>query len=149
MKKLVLYIFLFTTAILFFSSCISSSKKEPAETQTQEPLGEAVANEVYRMIAPQQAKEVIGKKGVILVDVRTEEEYAQAHIPGAILLPVDDLQSKAASFLPDKAATIIVYCRTGVRSTTAAKELTGMGYTNVLNLGGIQSWPYETASGNS
>ncbi|MDP3130209.1 MAG: rhodanese-like domain-containing protein [Bacillota bacterium] len=83
---------------------------------------------------------------VILVDVRTLEEYQEAHIPGAILLPLSDLAVDAASALPDKDAKIILYCRSGNRSAQAATILDGLGYTKVYDMGGIIDWPYETTT---
>ena len=81
---------------------------------------------------------------VVLLDVRTEAEFAEGHIPGAVCLPLDALADKAAQVLPDKSAEILVYCRSGSRSAKAARKLTGLGYTHVADFGGIQDWPYET-----
>ena len=83
----------------------------------------------------------------ILVDVRTEEEFFESRIEGAVLIPVDDVETLAKTMLPDKKEVILVYCRSGVRSERAAKALAGLGYKNVYNLGGIIDWPYETVSG--
>lgn len=80
----------------------------------------------------------------VLVDVRTESEYAAGHIPGAMLLPNEVIAGEAAEKLPDKNAAIVVYCRSGRRSAEAAQKLLDQGYTQVYDLGGIQSWPYET-----
>ena len=82
-----------------------------------------------------------------LVDVRTESEYRSQRIDGAILIPVDQIESQAPSKLPDKEAKIVVYCRSGARSSVAARKLVTLGYTNVYDLGGIMNWPYETVSG--
>ena len=101
----------------------------------------------YQTITPAEAKERIGQDGVVLLDVRTAEEYSEQHIEGAILLPVDEIAEKAGSVLPDKTATIIVYCRSGNRSAVASRLLVGMGYKNVYNMGGISDWPYETVTG--
>ena len=78
----------------------------------------------------------------ILLDVRTQEEYDNGHIEGAILIPVDVLQSRAADELPDVNARIIIYCRSGNRSATAARMLADLGYTQVYDMGGIMDWPY-------
>jgi len=83
----------------------------------------------------------------ILLDVRTEEEYRDQRIDGSVLIPVDEISIRAEAELPDKDATILVYCRSGRRSASAAEELAALGYTNVYDFGGIQSWPYETVSG--
>jgi rhodanese-related sulfurtransferase len=102
----------------------------------------------YSDISPKAAKERLEKEeGIILLDVGTLEEYIENHIPGSILIPVDEIRSKASEILTDKNAEIIVYCRSGRRSVTASETLIDMGYTNVYNLGGIIDWTYETESG--
>lgn len=88
-------------------------------------------------------------KNIVLVDVRMPEEYADAHIPGSILIPLDTIKKQAEIKLTDKEATIYVYCRSGNRSDSAAKILVELGYTKVYNIGGIASWPYETEKGGS
>jgi len=97
----------------------------------------------YRKITPEQAKERIDAGGVILLDVRTQEEYDAGHIEGSTLIPLAELKDRAESELPDKAAEILVYCRSGNRSKTASEELLQMGYVNVSDMGGINDWPYE------
>ena len=76
----------------------------------------------------------------ILLDVRTEAEFRERHIAGAILIPVDELEARAQAELLDKNIVILVYCRTGVRSENAAVILAGMGYSQVFNMGGIVDW---------
>jgi|WetSurMetagenome_2_1015567.scaffolds.fasta_scaffold214784_2 phage shock protein E len=75
---------------------------------------------------------------VLLLDVRTSEEYAEGHIPGAVLLPYDELAAKFKE--PDKGRPIVVYCRTGRRSAIAADTLRDMGYVNVSDFGGYSNW---------
>ena len=99
---------------------------------------------VYREISPSDAKKVIDGGECILLDVRTADEFNLRHIPGALLLPVDELADRAPLELSDKSALIIVYCRSGARSRRAAEMLLAMEYTDVLDLGGINGWPYET-----
>ncbi|HPO02467.1 rhodanese-like domain-containing protein [Treponema zuelzerae] len=80
-------------------------------------------------------------KATVLADVRTQEEYDAGRIPGAILLPFDQITAaSAAKALPDKNAPVIVYCRTGRRSAVAAKTLTDLGYRTVYDMGGINQW---------
>ena len=99
-------------------------------------------------ITPIEAKERLADgKGVVLLDVRTPQEYEGAHIAGSILLPVDKIGEKITKRVADKDTEIIVYCHSGRRSTIAANDLAKLGYTNVYNLGGINSWPYETEKG--
>jgi rhodanese-related sulfurtransferase len=101
-----------------------------------------------RQIAPEDAKTIIDSgQPFVLLDVRTAAEFAEAHIPGAKLLPDTEIQARAAAELPDKNALILVYCRSGARSAKAAKALIGLGYTDVRDLGGLQNWPFETATG--
>lgn len=98
------------------------------------------------VITPQEAKARLeANPDAILLDVRTQEEYDGGHIPGAVCFPNEDIQPDLP--LPfDKDAEILVYCRTGRRSAQAAGKLTEMGYSNVADFGGIQSWPYETTT---
>lgn len=108
----------------------------------------AVQGAAYQKIAPKDAKALLDANlAIILLDVRTPGEYAGSHIPHSRLLPLGDLPAKAASVLTDKNATIIVYCQSGGRSQQAAQALLGMGYTHVLDLGGIMSWPYGIERG--
>lgn len=102
----------------------------------------------YTDIQPEEAKKRLeSEKGIILLDVRTQEEYDEKHIPNSRLIPVDVIEKEAPATLTDKNTTIFVYCRSGRRSVTASEALVKMGYTKVYNLGGIIDWPYETESG--
>jgi rhodanese-related sulfurtransferase len=83
----------------------------------------------------------------ILLDVRTAEEYAEAHIEGAVLLTDSNIEAQAAEVLPDKNKVIYVYCRSGRRSAASSALLAEMGYTNVFDMGGIVNWTYGTVSG--
>lgn len=93
-----------------------------------------------------KAKQMIDRGEVTLVDVRTPGEFAQGYIKGALLLPLDRLAIDAKNKLPDKEATILVYCLSGSRSRSATGLLTRAGYKNVHDIGGISSWPYEITS---
>lgn len=96
------------------------------------------------LITASEAKQMLDEQqGYVLLDVRTEQEYAQGHIPGALLIPNTELSEKAADLLPDKEQMILVYCRSGRRSAEAARTLADMGYTQVYDFGGIIDWPYE------
>lgn len=83
-------------------------------------------------------------KSIILLDVRTPEEYKEERIPNSINIPLDTLPNRAQVSLKDKDATIFVYCLSGGRSSSACALLSNMGYTNVFNMGGISSWRYDT-----
>lgn len=84
---------------------------------------------------------------IVLVDVRTQEEFIEKHIPGALLVPVDELESLAPEMMPDKGTTYIVYCRSGNRSASAAQMLIALGYQKIYDMGGIIDWPYQTETG--
>jgi len=83
---------------------------------------------------------------IIIVDVRTLEEYNQEHIKNAILLPLDSIGENTATVIPYKDDIYFVYCRSGNRSATASLQLVEMGYKNIYDLGGILDWPYEKES---
>lgn len=100
----------------------------------------------YQDIAPRDAQERLKDQATILVDVRNTDEHAERHIPGSILIPLDNLEHEAKQKLPDFDAPIVVYCQSGARSTRAAAILTNLGYKQVLNLGGINKWPFATIS---
>jgi len=98
-------------------------------------------------ITPRQARDAIrANRNVIILDVRTRQEYQRGYIPGAISLPEGSLGNHAGRILPSKSAVIIVYCKSGSRSRRAANALASMGYTNVYDLGGIEAWPYDIVS---
>jgi len=102
-------------------------------------------NATYEQITPQQAKEIMDtEQDYIIIDARTEEEFAEGHIEDAILIPEYEIKDRAEKELPDKDALILVYCRSGRRSKIASEELVNLGYTNVKEFGGIIDWPYET-----
>ena len=102
---------------------------------------------VYLNISAQEAKKIMDSEtGYVILDVRTEEEFAEGHIPGAILIPDYEIESKAEQILTDKNQLILVYCRSGRRSKNASEALVSLGYTNIREFGGIIDWPYETVS---
>ena len=82
----------------------------------------------------------------VLLDVRTQEEYASGHIPGAICIPNETIGSEEIPELPDKEQLILVYCRSGNRSKQASEKLVKLGYTNIVEFGGINDWTGETVS---
>ena len=99
----------------------------------------------HTVITPQAAQEMMAEENVIILDVRTSEEFQTGHIPGAVLLPYDQIRDEAELMLTDMDQIILVYCRTGVRSNTAALTLAEMGYRSVYDFGGIMSWPGPVA----
>ena len=99
---------------------------------------------VYVNITAEEAKQIMdSEEGYIILDVRTQEEYVQGHIPGAIVISHEEIAEKAEEVLTDKDQLILVYCRSGRRSKIAAEALVELGYTNIKEFGGIVDWPYE------
>lgn len=102
----------------------------------------------YRQISMDEAITMMEKEsGYIILDVRTPEEFADKHIPGAVNIPNETIAAEEIPELPDKDQLILVYCRSGNRSKQASEKLAALGYTNVVEFGGINSWPGETVSG--
>jgi phage shock protein E len=97
------------------------------------------------LIGPAEArKNLASDRSAVLLDVRTEEEFRTGHIPGAVLLPYNDItEQTAAELIPAKDTLVVIYCRSGRRSAIAAKALAALGYMNTRDLGGIMNWPYK------
>lgn len=99
----------------------------------------------YVNITAEQAKGIMDSQGgYIILDVRTQDEFDETHIPGAILIPHDEITEKAEDLLTNKDQLILIYCRSGRRSKLAAEAFVELGYTNIKEFGGIIDWPYET-----
>ena len=109
--------------------------------------GQAKENDweaAYMNITAEEAKQIMDSEdGYIILDTRTQEEYDQGHIPGAIVISHEEIAEKAEEVLTDKDQLILVYCRSGRRSKIAAEALVEPGYTNIKEFGGIIDWPYE------
>ena len=119
-------------ALLMLSGCGAS--RQPENT--------------YRQITQEEAAKIMAEgEDYILLDVRTLAEFAQAHIPGAICVPNETIGEEDIPELPKKDQLILVYCRSGNRSKQAAGKLAKLGYTNVLEFGGISTWTGQTVSG--
>lgn len=109
--------------------------------------GGSTADNSYQQITQEEAKEMLNTQEVIVLDVREQNEYDSGHIPGAVLLPVGTIdEDTAAAVIPEKDSTVLVYCRSGNRSKTASSALAELGYTNIYEFGGINTWPYEIES---
>ena len=116
--------------MLLFAGC-SQAKGNPQEAS-------------FVNITAEKAKQLMDtEENYIILDVRTQEEYDQGHIPGAILIPDNRIDADAEKVLTDKNQLILVYCRSGRRSKLAAERLVQLGYTNIKEFGGILDWPYE------
>ncbi|MDD6207366.1 MAG: rhodanese-like domain-containing protein [Clostridiales bacterium] len=127
MKKIVIAI----VSILLLSGC-----------------GSASATLNYKQISTDEAVTMMQEQSdYIILDVRTEEEFEEKHIPGAICIPNETIGSEEIPELADKDQLIMVYCRSGNRSKQAAEKLAKLGYTNIVEFGGINDWTGKTVSG--
>lgn len=133
MKKFYIILIMFLS-LFIISGCTTVGK----DTDTKSTENSSVIS-----ITPAEAKEEIDKGDVTILDVRNEDEYDSGHIENSILIPVNDIEKEAENILKDKDQKILVYCRSGNRSSQASKLLVKMGYTNVYDFGGIKDWPYE------
>lgn len=135
MKKPILILL----GMMLLTACGQTTKETETTVETQ-----TTQEAVYVNITAEQAKEIMDtQKGYIILDTRAQEEYDESHIPGAIVIPHDEILEKAESVLTDKDQMILVYCRSGRRSKIAAEALVELGYTNIKEFGGIIDWPYE------
>jgi len=143
MKKIIIAI------LLLLTGCVSTEiqiEKPTTSEQTSELIqqNDPEFAEHYKITA-EEAKEIMDSGGeYILLDVRTDAEYNEGHIEGAILIPDYEIKDRAESELPDKTSVILIYCRSGRRSANVAYELAAMGYTKVYDFGGIIDWGYGT-----
>lgn len=129
--------FLVLAAALLLSGCTASPEESGGKINYQQ----ATAAEAMSLMGTEEE--------CIILDVRTREEYENEHIPGAICIPNETIGAKEIPELPDKNQLILVYCRSGNRSKQAAEKLVKLGYTNIVEFGGIHDWTGETVSGAS
>lgn len=134
MKKQIIIIFLILTLGLTIVGCSKISEQKMSE-----------GNEMgYLQVDAEKAKTLMDTEtDYIILDVRTIGEYAEGHIPHSVLIPDYEIRERAGKELPDKNQLIFVYCRSGNRSKAASAILVELGYTNVIEFGGIISWPYD------
>lgn len=108
----------------------------------------APAENAYLQITMEEAVDLMTQEeDYILLDVRTQAEFSEKHIPGAICVPNESIGQEAPPELPEKDQLILVYCRSGNRSKQASQKLAELGYTNIVEFGGINDWTGETVSG--
>lgn len=119
-------------ALLLLSGCAAQVQKEQSYRQIN--MDEAIAM-------------MEAESDYIILDVRTPEEFSEKHIPGAINVANETIGSEEIPELPDKDQLILVYCRSGNRSKQASEKLVALGYTNIIEFGGINDWPGEVVSG--
>lgn len=138
--------------IFLLAGCMGTTdKNEKTDTtaaletaKATEITGETESGEGYLTITASEAKEIMNAEtGYIILDVREQDEYDEGHVPGAVLLSVNEISAQAKTVLPDKEQLILVYCRSGRRSSLAAAQLADLGYTNIKDFGGIIDWNYE------
>ena len=135
-KRLLL---LLSAALLFLAGCRIERMEE----------GQRDTPGTYRQISQAEALEMMEREeGYVILDVRRQDEFDSGHIPGAILIPNEDIEDTPPAGLPDKGQLILVYCRSGNRSKQAAQKLADMGYTNVFEFGGINTWSGEIVTEN-
>ena len=135
MRQILLFAALAAVLALLLVSC-GGTKDKPLPTEEDAP-GKAA----YHKISAEEAYEMISQE--IVVDVRTREEYDGGHIENAVLVPNESIGSEMPETLPDKEATLLIYCRSGRRSKDAAQKLLALGYQSVYDFGGVIDWPYE------
>ena len=137
--KIFSFSFAIVSSLLLFSCSNGASETEQTvtDTKSEKPIS-------YEQITQEKAKELMETQtDYVIIDARTDEEFAQGHIEGAVLIPEYEIEQKAPQIIPDKDTLILVYCRSGRRSKIASEELVKLGYTNVKEFGGIIDWPYE------
>ena len=137
MKKLLLFTL---TMLMLLTACNSESAANSTPNTTEEVTSEETTLN-YQQITQDEAKQIMNDdENCIILDVRTQSEYDEGHIPNAICVPNETIWSNDIPKLPDKEQLILVYCRSGRRSKEAAAKLADMGYTNIKEFGGIIDW---------
>ena len=133
MRKL----FIFLCLSVFTLGLCGCGSAQSSETNGGKEQSMAV---FQRVSSDEAAKMMAVEQGYLIVDVRTSGEFAGGHIPHAINIPNESINTTPPKELPDKAQKIFVYCRSGARSQQAAQKLANMGYTNIVEMGGIKDW---------
>ena len=133
MRQILLFAALAAVLALLLVSC-GGTKDKPVPTEEDAPSKAA-----YHKISAEEAYEMMASQEVVVVDVRTREEYDVGHIENAVLVPNESIGSEMPEALPDKEATLLIYCR----SKDAAQKLLALEYQNVYDFGGVIDWPYE------
>ena len=136
MRRILLFSGLVVFLALLLSGCGAAKDKPKAAEDTS-------AKAAYHKIGAEEAYEMMASQEVVVVDVRTREEYDVGHIENAVLVPNESIGSEMPEALPDKESTLLVYCRSGRRSKDAAQKLLALGYQSIYDFGGVIDWPYE------
>ena len=135
MRQILLFAALTASLSLLAGCALSKAKADTVEDMTDKAA--------YHKISAEETHEMMASQEVVVVDVRTREEYDGGHIENAVLVPNESIGSEMPEVLPDKEATLLIYCRSGRRSKDAAQKLLELGYQNVYDFGGVIDWPYE------
>ena len=126
----------------------AGSEVESTPVDNEETMPVSTEAPSYHQISQPEAAEMMEQDdGHVIVDVRRQDEYDAGHIPGAILIPNEEIGTERPEALPDLDQVILIYCRSGNRSRQAAEKLAAMGYTNIYEFGGINTWPGEIVRG--
>ncbi len=134
--------FLPIALLLLLAGCDASAPKP-----TSEETAPTAPEPSYRQISQEEAARLMEtEQGYRIVDVRRPDEFSEGHIPGAINVPNEDIGQEPPAALPDKAQLLLIYCRSGRRSKEAAQKLADIGYTNVVEFGGILTWTGEVVA---
>jgi len=139
-RKIVLLIIIGIFSVFGFSCSKTGNEKQDLVMSKEGKTGKKAE---YKKITLDEAKKMMETQKVIVVDVRTLEEYNEGHIPNAISVPLETIENEAETKLKNKDDLILFYCRSGRRSREAALKLIEKGYTNVIDFGGIQDWNGE------
>ena len=134
MRQILLFAALATSLALLSGCTLSKTKKDTEDITDKAAYHKLSAEDAYEMMVSQE---------VVVVDVRTRAEYDGGHIENAVLVPNESIGSEMPETLPDKEATLLIYCRSGRRSKDAAQKLLALGYQSVYDFGGVIDWPYE------
>ena len=135
MRQILLFAALSASLALLSGCTLSKAKKDTSEDTTDKAA--------YHKLSAEEAYEMMASQEVVVVDVRAREEYESGHIENAVLVPNENIGSEMPEALPDKEATLLIYCRSGRRSKDAAEKLLSLGYQSVYDFGGVIDWPYE------
>ena len=130
---------------MIFAACGQAKDDSQTTGDKNQSNVEGSTQEVtYEQISLEEAKQLMkDEEGYIILDVRTKEEFAEGHIPGAICVPNETISGEMPEELPEQNQLILVYCRSGNRSKQASKKLAELGYTNIKEFGGIIDWDGE------
>ena len=142
-KKGIIILMLLVLTASIYTGC--TAKPSGGSSQSEQEGDKNTVKAEYHKISQDEAKKRMDEhENIVIVDVRQENEYKEGHIKDAVLVPLDTIGDEKPEALPDLNQEILVYCRSGKRSEQASRKLVALGYTNIYDFGGINTWPYET-----